>query len=40
MSTYLRKLPDDAVQIEGSFDYIDPRGNVYFKESVFAKIYH
>ena len=32
MPTYLRKLPDDAVQIEGSFDYIDPRGNVYFKE--------
>lgn len=26
---YIDKLPDDAVQIKNSYDYIDPRGNVY-----------
>lgn len=29
MSTYLTSLPNDAVKIRGSLDYIDPRGNVY-----------
>ncbi len=26
---YIDELPLDAVQIKGSYDYIDPRGNVY-----------
>lgn len=29
MAVYLKKLPNDAVQIKGSCNYIDPRGNVY-----------
>lgn len=26
---YIDKIPDDAVQIKGSYDYIDRKGNVY-----------
>ena len=26
---YIEELPSDAVQIKNSYDYIDPRGNVY-----------
>lgn len=33
MANYIEKLPNDAVQITGSLDYIDPRGNVYGKET-------
>lgn len=28
-SIYIDELPKDAVQIKDSFDYIDPRGNIY-----------